>query len=231
VGHDRADAPQHSAAQRRLARCIRRRSNCALCVRPAWSGDAPGACPRRDRTRIATFPPGLFPRAKFFLGCGTNASSAKTLVLTSAAVFMPVVPDVNFCYVMPAGACKTLTRPNARASRARVPCAIASLPVSARACVMCRRRQKRACAEVRGSAAWVGGCPALLDARRVGRLATRPRGGARQRQAAPRGLRCPSRIRRCPSQPRGDHRRAECGDAARLGGCGLSRPARHPAGR
>jgi hypothetical protein len=52
---------------------------------------------------------------------------------------------------------------------------------------MRRRRRKRACAEVR--AGCVGGCPALVDARRVGRLAIRPPDGAGRRQAPPRGLR------------------------------------------
>ena len=55
-------------------------------------------------------PPGWVQRAKFFIGCGTNTSSAKRLVFASAAIFMPVVPGVKFGYVMPAGACETLTR-------------------------------------------------------------------------------------------------------------------------
>ena len=44
------------------------------------------------------------------LSLGANTPSAKRLVFASAAIFMPVVPGVKFGYVMPAGACETLTR-------------------------------------------------------------------------------------------------------------------------
>ncbi len=79
--------------------------------------------------------------ARLCLGCSLHAFGAR----------------VKLGYVMPAGASKALTRTAcARVSRARAICALVSLPVRApvraRACAMSRRRRKRACAEVRGSA-------------------------------------------------------------------------------
>ena len=187
--------------------------------------DAPGACPRRNRFRCAAFRPGGFSGSSFHrmlhehlkceearlrLGCCLHAFGARRDILLRDAP----------------GACETLTR---TACACNAPLKVCLL--SARACVMCRRRRKRACAAARGSTPdFVGGRPVLVDARRVGRLVIRPPGEAGRRQAPPRGVPSPSRSRPCPSQPRGDHRRAELGDAARLGGCGLSHPVHHPAG-
>ena len=74
-------------------------------------------------------PPGWSPRVSFFLGGGTNTSSAKRVVIGSATVFMPVAPDLKFGYVMPPGARETLTR-----TACACQCALASLPVEC-ACV------------------------------------------------------------------------------------------------
>ena len=43
-------------------------------------------------------------RSALSLGCGTNTSCARKLVIASAAVFMPVVTGVKFGYVILAGA-------------------------------------------------------------------------------------------------------------------------------
>ena len=65
-------------------------------------------------------PPGWVQRANFFVAFGTNASIARKLVIASAAVSMPVVPGVAFCYVMPSGErVKRSRAPRARAHAMR----------------------------------------------------------------------------------------------------------------
>ena len=170
-------------------------------------------------------PAGWVQRAKFFIGCGTNTASAKRLVFASAAVYMPLEPGVTFCYVMPPGACETLTR-TACACNAPLQCLL-----SARACVMCHRRRKRACAEARGSTpvslaedlpSWILGVSDGWSSDHPAKLV----GVKLLHEVSPLQV----ADRPCQSQPSGDHRRAERGEAARLGGCDLSHPARHPAG-
>jgi hypothetical protein len=133
---------------------------------------------------------------------------------------MPVVPDVNVCYVMPAGACETLPR-TARVSRARAmrPCKSACecacvwyVPPAAEMCVCRGSRVRAGCV----GASWMlgvsGGWPLGHPAELVG-VKLLHEVSALQVAA-------------------GDvhHRRAGRGDAARPVGCGRSHPARHPAG-
>ena len=85
--------------------------------------------PAEESDSMRGVPPVWVPRVKFFLACGPNTSSAKRLVFASAAVYMPLDPGVTFYYVMPPGACETLTR-----TACACHCALASLPVEC-ACV------------------------------------------------------------------------------------------------
>ena len=205
---------------------------------PPWKP----AFPRGNRTRNATFRPGEFR------GSYSSSEAARTRpVRRGSPSLRPLsscrvhAPDLKFGYVMPAGACETLTRTAcARVSRACA-CACVSLPISARAFVtsMCRRRRKRACVacvQVRGSApvALAGGLPSWM----LGVSDGWPPGHPAERLSikllheVSLSL---SRSRRCPSQPRADHRRAAwvsgLGDAARPDECGLSsHPPHLPAG-
>ena len=61
--------------------------------------------PAEESVPMRGVPPGWFQRVTFYIGCGTNTSSAKKLVVASAAVYMPLEPGVPLCYVMPAGVC------------------------------------------------------------------------------------------------------------------------------
>ena len=120
--------------------------------------------PAEESVPMRGVPPDWVQRVKFFIGCGTDTSSAKRLVIASAAVYMPLEPGVTFCYVMPASASETLPR-TACACACNAPLKVCLL--SARACGMSRRRRKRACSEVRVSApvalaedlpSWMLGC-------------------------------------------------------------------------
>ena len=206
---------------------------------PPWKP----ACPRRNRTRNATFRPGEFR------GSYSSSEAARTRPVRRGSPSLRLLsscrvhaPDLKFGYVMPAGACETLTRTVcARVSRACA-CACVSLPISARACVtsMCRRRRRKracvACVQVRGSApvALAGGLPSWM----LGVSDGWPPGHPAERLSIKllhEVSLSPSRSRRCPSQPRADHRRAAwvsgLGDAARPDECGLSsHPPHLPAG-
>jgi hypothetical protein len=72
--------------------------------------------PAEESDSNCDVPPGWSPRVRFFLGGGTNTSSAKRVVIGSATVFMPVAPDLKF-RLRDAPRCAR----NAHAHRVRVP--------------------------------------------------------------------------------------------------------------
>jgi hypothetical protein len=67
------------------------------------------AVPSEESDSNRDVPPGWVRRVMLYVAFDTNASIARKLVIASAAVSMPVVPGAKFGYVMPAGACETLT--------------------------------------------------------------------------------------------------------------------------
>ena len=73
--------------------------------------------PSEESVPMRGVPPGWVQRVKFFIGCGTNTSSAKRLVIASAAVYMPLEPGGTFCYVMPLVRAKRSRAPRAPATR------------------------------------------------------------------------------------------------------------------
>jgi hypothetical protein len=72
--------------------------------------------PAEESDSNCDVPPGWSPRVIFFLGGGTNTSSAKRV---GCCLHAGVAPDLKSGYVMPPGARETLTRTAcARVSRA-----------------------------------------------------------------------------------------------------------------
>ena len=142
-----------------------------------------------DPVRVPPGCPG--PMITLSLGYGTNTSSARRLRFGGCLYAGGVRREILL------RGCPPVREKRSRASRARAPawpsCICLWACVGSSSCVMCRRRRKRACARVQGGFAgprrlgWQTPCP--VDARRVGRLVTRPQGGAGRRQAPARGLR------------------------------------------